>query len=148
MNIDLVKRLDESLNEIEGLQGGPCSRDEIMRAEAQLLCKFSKEYKDFLEKYGAAIMDGYIIHGLRKLLLMTDDCWSVIDRTKFYKEDRHWPGIESWYVISDDGAGNPIGIDPEGRVWVSDHDADFEKTKLADNFEEFLDKILSDTLYQ
>ncbi len=48
---------------------------------------------------------------------------------------------------SDDGRGNPIGCKPDGYVWLSDHDAGFEQVKLADSFEEFLEKILDDRLY-
>ena len=71
-----------------------------------------------------------------------------MSKNYLYKDFQKWPDIEDWYVISDDGRGNPIRIDPEGKVWLSDHDAGFEKVKLADNFEEFLHKLLTDTLYE
>ncbi|WP_010298750.1 SMI1/KNR4 family protein [Candidatus Odyssella thessalonicensis] len=141
-------KLAAHMNELEGLYGGPCSKQEITAAQEQLKLKFHKEFVDFLLKYGGGIVGSYYIYGLKRIPLMGNELWSVTQNTDFYKDKQQWPGIEEWYVISEDGLGNPIGIDPEGKVWVSDHDADFEKTKLADNFEEFLDKILSNTLYQ
>lgn len=123
--------------------------EEINKAEALLNCKFSECYKRFLEEYGsAACFEGYLIHGLKYLFGMGKSLFSVVDKTNFYKEEQSWPGIEDWYIISDDGFGNPIGIDPDGVVWLSDHDSNFEKIKLADNFEEFLEKLLDGKLYE
>ncbi len=148
MKADLVKELDENLRALEGLYGGECALQELEDAEKTLKLQFSDDYKEFLLKYGGANVEGYFIYGLKKQRSMGADFWSVIQNTKFYKEAQRWPGIEDWYIISDDGRGNPIGIDPEGKVWLSDHDAGFEKVKLADNFEEFLHKLLTDTLYE
>jgi len=78
---------------------------------------------------------------------MGDNFYSVVDLTNFYR-NQHWPYIGEWYVVSDDFDGNPIGIDPDGKVWLLDHDSGFEKVKLADSFEEFLYKLLTDTLYE
>lgn len=128
--------------------GSQVSEKEIIEAEILLGIKFSASYKQFLLLYGGGCVADHYIYGLSRAEIMPTSLWSVIQNTDFYKDKQQWPDIKEWYVISEDGSGNPIGIDPEGKVWVSDHDADFEKTKLADNFEEFLDKILSNTLYQ
>ncbi len=122
--------------------------EEIELAEKKLSLKFSKVYIDFISKYGAAGINEYFIYGLRELPLMGKNNWSVVDKTNFYKNTQKWPNIEDWYVISDDGRGNPIGCKPDGSVWLSDHDCDFEQVKLADSFEEFLEKILEDKLYE
>jgi len=79
---------------------------------------------------------------------MGDHLNNVLNVTKFYKAVQGWPSIEDWYIVSDDGFGNPIGIDPKGKVWLSDHDSGFEKVKLADSFDEFLYKVLTETLYE
>lgn len=39
-------------------------------------------------------------------------------------------------------------ITPDGSVWLFDHDSGFEQVKLADSFEDFLHKLLTDTLYE
>lgn len=148
MNSKLKKMLDKNLSEIEGLFGGKCSIQEIKNAEVSLSLVFSRSYKEFLRLYGAAIFDGYTVYGLKKLILMDDKNYTVVDKTKFYKETQKWPDIEDWYIISDDGRGNPIGCKPDGSVWLSDHDSNFEQIKLANDFEEFLHKLLTDTLYE
>jgi hypothetical protein len=144
------KKLEEYFNSEEELElhGGKVEEEEINSAESELGLEFHSSYRDFVSNYGAGVFEGYFVHGLRYLLLMDENIWTVTQNTKFYKEKQGWPGIEDWYVISDDGRGNPIGIDPNGIVWLSDHDAGFEKVKLADNFQEFLHKLLNDTLYE
>lgn len=148
MDNKFSQMLDSHMNELEGLYGGSCTIHEILDAQEKLKVKFHPDFIDFLLKYGGGIVGSYYVYGLKKISLMGSELWSVIQNTQFYKETQKWPGIGDWYIISEDGSGNPIGIDPEGKVWVSDHDNDFEKVKLANNFEEFLYRLLTDTLYQ
>jgi hypothetical protein len=147
MDIKFLEKLDIHMNELTGLYGGSCAIEEINKAQNQLNLTFQNDYIQFLNKYGGGGVGSHYIYGLRKISLMDDECWSVIQNTNFYKHDQKWPDIDDWYIISDDGRGNPIGCKPDGSVWLSDHDAGFEQVKLADNFEEFLHKLLTDTLY-
>jgi hypothetical protein len=127
--------------------GFPISNiNEIRQVEHDLAVSFSRIYIMFIEKYNHAFLPSYTIYGIRPIV--GENRSTVFDKTLFYKETQKWPGIEDWYVISDDGCGNPIGIDPEGRVWLSDHDSGFEKVKLADDFEEFLYRVYTETLYE
>ena len=148
MKLSIWKKLDDNLNEFEGLYSGQCSQNEIEEAEKVLNVHFSSEYIKFLQLYGGANVEGDFVYGLKKQRSMGKDFWSVIQNTNFYKHDQQWPDIDDWYIISDDGRGNPIGCKPDGSVWLSDHDAEFEQIKLADNFEEFMHKLLTDTLYE
>lgn len=127
---------------------GPVTTEEILRAQQLMGLKFNKGYAKFLENYGGAMISGDLIYGLRKQDDMDRDTWSVVDKTYFYKNTQKWPDIDDWYIISDDGRGNPIGCKPDGSVWLSDHDAGFEQVKLADSFEEFLEKLLDNRLYE
>ena len=124
------------------------SKREINDAEEKLKLFFSKSYKCFLANYGGAMIMGDLIYGLRYQADMNENHWSVVDKTLFYKITQKWPNIEDWYIISDDGRGNPIGCKPDGSVWLSDHDANFEQVKLADDFEGFLHKLVTNTLYE
>lgn len=123
------------------------SLKDIRLAEGKLGVVFSLPYIEFLKKYGSCVMSGHIIYGLVPLEDMGNFITNVVDKTNFYRNQK-WQGIDDWYIVSDDGMGNPIGIDPSGKVWLSDHDAGFEKIKLADSFEEFLYKLHTDTLYE
>lgn len=131
----------------EDYVGGGVSLGDINKAEIELNVKFDDSYKQFLLKYGGAMVSGDLLYGLSYQDDMSMDCWSVIQNTNFYKVTQKWPDIDDWYIISDDGRGNPIGCKPDGSVWLSDHDVGFEQVKLADDFEEFLHKLLTDTLY-
>ena len=126
---------------------GPSDIKEILEKEKKLKVFFSKDYIKLIENFGSCILPGYLIHGIRSLPEMSHPTNDVVKKTLFYRS-QNWPGIEDWYIVSDDGRGNPIGVDPEGRVWLSDHDSGFEKVLLAENFEEFLYKLLTDTLYE
>ena len=48
-----------------------------------------------------------------------------------------WKLTDNLVVISVDGAGNPIGIAKDGRVWISDHDVGKDSV-MADSFEDFI----------
>jgi len=147
MNSSLVKKVANYFAENPEDCIGEVEKDEIKDAEENLGISFSEGYKNFISKYSAAGINTYFIHGFRQIPLMGNN-WSVVDKTYFYKNKQEWPGISDWYVISDDGRGNPIGCKPDGSVWLSDHDAGFEQVKLADSFEEFLEKLLDDRLYE
>jgi hypothetical protein len=132
-----------------GRSAGPVSEVDIQEAERKIKCTFDNGYKKYLRIYGGGIGGpGYYIYGLRYQRSLDNTYWSVIQNTNFYKNEQKWPGIEDWYIISDDGRGNPIGMNPKGEVWLSDHDAGFEQIKLADSFEEFIWRIHNDTLYE
>lgn len=128
--------------------GGKTAENLVANAENKLGLCFSNGYRNFVVEYGSGVMPGHIIYGIVPLDAMGVFCTNVIDKTNFYKITQKWPDIDDWYIISDDGSGNPIGCKPDGSVWLSDHDAGFEQVKLADSFEEFLEKLLTDTLYE
>ena len=120
----------------------------ITAAEKVLNIKFSEPYKKFLLIYGGGGIGPIDIYGLSKSDLAPIDSWSVIENTQYYWREK-WPGVENWYIVGDDDNGNPFGIDKDGVVWISDHDAyeGEEVEKVADNFEEFLYKLVTETLW-
>jgi len=139
--------VNKFLNENPSYHAGKTSENEIKNIEQQLNLTFSKEFRGFVEKYGSAEFPGHTIYGTKELKYMGENK-NVVDKTHFFKVTQKWPDIEDWIVISDDGSGNPIGLLPNGEVWLSDHDSNFEKIKLASSFEDFLYKLLTDTLYE
>lgn len=139
--------LDKYFSEYPQDMVGPVESKEIDLAEKELDLTFNDAYKKFIMVYGGACVGSNLVYGLRKQKDMGKELFNVLTINFFYRV-QNWPDIENWYIISDDGSGNPIGIDPEGKVWLSDHDSGFEQIKLADSFEEFLYKLLTDTLYE
>ncbi len=115
------------------------SIEELDAASTELGIPFPEDYRAFLHRYGGAIVGPYPIIGLRNAEIMGKE--SVIEVNRRYRAGQ-WPDIENWLIISVDHGGNPLGIAPDGRVWVTDHD--FGVTDpVAENFEEFLLQLLS-----
>jgi hypothetical protein len=149
MKTDVIwAKLNEHFNKYPQARGGGVSDQNIRMAEEQLKVVFAKSYKTFLHVYGGGCVADLYVYGLSKAEIMAPKLFSVIQNTDFYKKEQKWPDIDDWYIISDDGRGNPIGCKPDGSVWLSDHDAGFEQEKLADSFEEFLEKLLDNKLYE
>ena len=148
MKQEIIDGLDKHFQKYPQAAGNPIEEQKIIEAEKELGLLFSDSYKAFLKKYGGGCVIDFDVYGLSKAEFMSETLWSVIQNTNFYKNEQKWPDIDDWYIISDDGRGNPIGCKPDGSVWLSDHDAGFEQVKLADNFEKFLNKLLTDTLYE
>jgi hypothetical protein len=111
------------------------SETEIAEAAATIGCTFHEDYVAFVRRYGAAMVGSLPVFGLRPAHVMGKQ-WSVVDETRWFR-DQGWPGVNDWYVISDDGFGNPIGMASDGRVMISDHDGG-QVSVLAADFEDFL----------
>ncbi len=73
-------------------------------------------------RYGGGYIGSYAVAGLRKWASAANDGWHVVDQTMHFRK-QEWPGTDQWIVFTDDGSGNPIGFDEQGRVWLSDHDS-------------------------
>ena len=110
--------------------------DEIESASEALGVPFATDYREFLLVFGAAMVGPYPIFGLRPVEVMGDDEWSVVDMTQRYRNDGV-PGSDAWVVFSEDHAGNPIGMDASGKVWIHDHDFG-GVMELAASFEEYI----------
>src|SRR5438309_976350 len=120
MRTDTLEALEKKFSESPFLIGGAVPREEIDHAAAALGATLPQDYVEFLEKYGGGIVGPYPIFGLRKVNAM-GRAFSVVDITKDFRQ-QNWMGTQNWIVVSEDHAGNPIGLAPDGKVWISDHD--------------------------
>jgi hypothetical protein len=111
---------------------------EVDAASHKLGIPFASDYRDFVQRYGGAIVGPYPIFGVRRAEPMGRNEGSAVVVTRRFRQKR-WPGTEAWVVFSIDHAGNPIGLDRGGRVWISDHDAGVLEV-IANTFEEYLRK--------
>lgn len=116
------------------------SAEEFEDAIAAINITVGGAYKEFVLRYGGAIVGHLSIIGLRAASAMGCDEASFISVTRRFREER-WPGTNNWLVFSIDLSGNPIGIDSTGSIWRSDHDEQ-RIYKLADSFEEFIGRLL------
>lgn len=113
---------------------------EIEAAEAALGCEFTEAYVQFLREFGGAMVGSEPILGLRRADVMGVDAWSVVEATRRFRADG-WAGADDRYVVSIDGAGNPIGVGRDGAVYLSDHHGGGLQ-KIAGDFEQFLSSRL------
>lgn len=109
---------------------------EIDAASHELGLPFPNDFRDFLSRYGGAIVGPYPVFGLRRAEPMGRNEESVVEVTRHFRKKR-WPGTEAWVIFSIDLAGNPIGFDREGKVWISDHDRGLIEI-ISDTFEAYL----------
>ena len=137
MNKETLDRLDHMFAESPIMRASELpSESEVDAASKEIGIKFPEDYREFLLRYGGAMVGAYPIFGLRPAEVMGKSRWSVVDMTR---QVRSWglDGVSNWIVFSEDHAGNPIGMDADGKVWIYDHDFG-GVTELAGSFEEYI----------
>ncbi|MBN9691163.1 MAG: SMI1/KNR4 family protein [Verrucomicrobia bacterium] len=137
MRSDTLEALENRFRESPFLKGGEVPRAEIDQAAAALGASLPPDYVEFVERFGGGIVGPYPIFGLRRVDAM-GRTFSVVDVTNELRK-QNWPGTAGWIVVSEDHAGNPIGLAPDGKVWIADHDFG-QVTVVAENFEHYLRK--------
>ena len=135
-------QLEKQFEEFPFMKATPVSEEEVNSIEASLGVRFDSDYKQFVLKYGGAVVGPFPIYGLRQAGPMDEEFWSVYNVTMHYRKE-HWPGTQDWYVVSSDHSDNPVGITPEGKVISYDHDYG-EMVDVAESFEDYLIICLGD----
>ncbi|MCR6678368.1 SMI1/KNR4 family protein [Escherichia marmotae] len=125
MNEELLARVREEITSDQDmvLYGVPASDEEIIQAEKILNIKFNNQYIEFIKLFGGAF-GGIAIHAFKNGSLIGKA--SVVDLTQKFREtysDLDENILTSFYVISDDGGGNPIIMDTDGRIFIFLHDS-------------------------
>jgi hypothetical protein len=142
MRPETIRRLDELFAAAPVLVAGPgVSEEEILEAERDVGTPFDPDYKEFVLRYGGAMVGSLPVLGLRHAEVMGAE--TVVDATARFRA-AGWTPTDRWVVVSMDLAGNPIGLDPDGGVWVSDHDAG-DVSRVAHNFEQFVLQLLDES---
>lgn len=140
MSASVWTRLNEYFVRYPSMRGTGVSDETIEAAEHDLGREFSPSYREFLRRHGAAMLGAQPVLGLSPLDVLGADWWDAVRVTRHFWDDA-WLGTADWYIISTDGAGNPIGVDEGGRVWISDHDGGGIE-RIADSFVEWLHDAL------
>ena len=130
--------LEKMFQESPVMCAGGVDRTEVDTLENQIGFQLPPDYREFLEKFGGAIVGPFRVYGLRASEAMGDDESSAMKVTERFRADG-WSGTDKWLVVSMDHSGNPVGLDRDGKIWISDHDTGALQT-LASSFEEYLRK--------
>jgi hypothetical protein len=136
MRNETWETLDNIFSEFPVLKAEPVELDEIASAEREGGIPLPNSYKEFIHRYGGAIVGPFRVFGLRKAEPMGNGEGSFLEVTEAFRQ-QGWPGVEKWAVISMDHSGNPIGLDADGKIWISDHDAGAVQ-EIANNSESYL----------
>ncbi|MEK4425950.1 SMI1/KNR4 family protein [Solibacillus sp. FSL K6-1523] len=139
INEDLIGRIESFLNKIEfgGFRGKPATNEEILNAEQVLNVKFNVEYIQFIKLFGGACA-GFDIHAFNNGSSLGKE--TVVELTQRFRrggEDLIPQELKDAYVISDDGSGNPILMNAEGKIFIFLHDS-WEVELLYNSLQEML----------
>jgi hypothetical protein len=137
MKSDTLQRLAAVYEKFPDAYAGQCvARDEVDAAADRLGVPFPSDYREFVTRFGGGHAGSLAVAGLRCWAFAGNGEWSVVELTERHRR-AGWPGTEAWVVFSGDGFGNPVGLDADGRVWLSDHNSR-ECVCLETTFEDWL----------
>lgn len=128
--------IDEKFRKYPSLRAEGVTYEEIDAASAGLGFSLDPDYREFVHRYGGAIVGPYPIFGLRKAEAMGRREMSAFEITAHYRK-QGWRGVQDWLIVSADHAGNPIGLASDNKIWISDHDFG-QVTVIADSFENYI----------
>lgn len=136
MQIDVWQRIQACYDEFPRTRAEGVPQSEIDSASKRLGLPFPEDYQEFLRRFGAGYIGSEVIAGLRRFPSAPNDVWDVVGMTEDYRQ-RAFPHTDRLVVFTEDGAGNPIGFDEQGRIWLSDHNC-CESVCLESCFEDWL----------
>ena len=125
MKADMIERIRSELNQFgdpEALIGKPATSDEIANAEKKLNITFADQYIEFIKIFGGAF-GGIAIAAFHNGSMIGNE--TVIDLTLSFRKaygDYLGEKANDYYMISDDGSGNPILMNTQGNVFLYLHE--------------------------
>ncbi|OSI24579.1 SMI1/KNR4 family protein [Neisseria dumasiana] len=140
MRIEIMNLLHEYFRDNPDFRGSPAKNDEIKNAENILDVKFNDDYVEFIKTFGGACV-GIDVHAFDNPIIIGKE--TVIELTQGFQKllKLHGKSMNKFYAISDDGSGNPIIMNEEGKIAIYYHDSsDFEI--LYESFEDMLKETL------
>lgn len=139
----MVLHIDDGILQ-ELTVSGPSTDEEIRDAERELGVIFPPEYREFLARYGAALMSGYDIAGLSHEDPNTSPMFDDVVRMTRTLRDRHGKvaGLDNVIPISGDGMDVLFYLETKGEDSgkILALGPSVEK-HVANSFSEFIAKI-------
>ena len=132
------ERLDKDFRRWLQAKATPVDAAEFDKAMLSYV-PIDRDYREFVLRYGGAIVGPNPIYGLRKPEFMgTVDGRATAPEVTQWFRGKNWAGIDQWLIFSIDQGGNPIGFATDGTVWLSDQ-TDFRQVlQIASDFEDYL----------
>ena len=142
MKQELISKIKLILSDNDLFAGKPVNEEIIKKAEKELNVNFDNDYVQFLRLFGGSYT-GFPVYGFNNCEMLSEE--TVIDLTKDFRNsysiDNRCELIQSSYVISISGNGDPVFISPDNKVWIYYHDDD-ETEELNKSFEELIEQNL------
>ncbi len=136
MTNTMTNLLDAEFAEFPVLVAGPTSLKVVEDIQDFAGFIVPESYRDFVVRYGGAIVGAYSVFGSGASTAMGTNESSVVEVTNRFRAE-NWPGSEDALVISMDLAGNAIMLRKDGKIVCFDHDVG-ETDILALTFEAFI----------
>ncbi|MBS0253880.1 MAG: SMI1/KNR4 family protein [Proteobacteria bacterium] len=136
MKDKMISVLDAKFEKCPVLVAGAANAGRISELEDFAGFRLPAAYKEFVERYGGAIVGPYSVFGWGASEAMGSNEDSAIAVTNRFRADL-WPGSENNLVVSMDHAGNAIMLDEMGTISRFDHDSG-DTEILAPGFEHFI----------
>jgi hypothetical protein len=142
MKQELIDKIKSILSNNDLFAGKFVNEEIIKNAEKELNVNFDKDYIQFLSLFGGSYT-GFPVYGFNNCEMLSEE--TVIDLTKDFRNNHSVHNrcelIQSSYVISISGNGDPVFISPDDKVWIYYHDDD-ETEELNKSFEELIEQNL------
>lgn len=142
MKQELIDKIKVILSDNDLFAGKSVNEETIKNAETELNVKFDNDYAKFLSLFGGSYT-GFPVYGFNNCEMLSEE--TVIDLTKDFRSnylvDNRCELIQSSYVISVSGNGDPVFISPDNKVWIYYQDDD-ETEELNKSFEELIEENL------
>ena len=141
MKQEILSQLEALFAKHPMLVAAPGTADEIGKIESYAGFALPVDYRDFVTRFGGAVVGPYSVFGVGAAKAMGSGEDSVIRVTERFRSQR-WPGCEQSLVVSMDHAGNPVTLDAHGCLRLHDHD-DGRAEQVGTSFEDFLLRCLA-----
>lgn len=142
MKQEIIDKIKLIFSDNDLFAGKPVNEEIIENAEKELNVNFDIDYVQFLRLFGGSYT-GFPVYGFNNCEMLSEE--TVIDLTRdfrnSYSVDNRCELIQSSYVISISGNGDPVFISPDNKVWIYYHDDD-EMEELNKSFEELIEQNL------
>lgn len=112
---------------------------EIYAAQDETGLMFSDFYRYFLKSHQVKLLGYWLMYSLNSE--SNKDEYSVVRKTKEFSE-KLFINRKQWLIIGSNNNDDLLAMNQKGEVWILHKSDKGAVSKLADNFENFLDQVM------